>query len=55
MAGLLFGLLREMPLPETVRLAAACGALVTLKRGAIPALPRLATVHHFIGSSALPP
>ena len=42
MAGLLFGLLRKQPLKETISLAAACGALATLKRGAIPALPTMA-------------
>ncbi len=47
-AGLLYGLLREMPLPTAVRLAAACGALVTLKRGAIPALPTLAAVRKLL-------
>lgn len=43
-AGLLYGMLRGLPLRETIRVAAACGALVTLRRGAIPAMPRLAAV-----------
>jgi fructokinase len=43
-AGLLYGLLRDKPLRETIRIAAACGALSTLRRGAIPAMPTLAVV-----------
>jgi fructokinase len=43
-AGLLYGVLREMPVAEAVRWAAACGALVTERRGAIPAMPTLAAV-----------
>ncbi|SRR5579871_355714 len=43
-AGLLYGLLREKPIAETIRIAAACGALVTLRRGAIPAMPGLPAV-----------
>jgi fructokinase len=49
-AGLLYGMLRGLPLKETIRVAAACGALVTLRRGAIPAMPGMAAVrrlfHH---------
>jgi sugar/nucleoside kinase (ribokinase family) len=47
-AGLLYGLLREMPVEEAVRWAAACGALATTKRGAIPALPSLEAVERLI-------
>jgi fructokinase len=43
-AGLLFGLLRQMTAGEAVRFAAACGALATRSRGAIPSLPSLAAV-----------
>jgi fructokinase len=49
-AGLLYGMLRGLPLPETIRIAAACGALVTLRRGAIPAMPRLAAVAKVVGT-----
>ena len=47
-AGLLFGLLRQMTAGEAVRFAAACGALATLKRGAIPSLPTLAAVERLL-------
>lgn len=47
-AGLLYGLLREMPVADAVRWAAACGALVTLRRGAIPAMPRVAAVRRLL-------
>jgi fructokinase len=49
-AGLLYGLLRGLPLAETIRIAAACGALATLRRGAIPAMPTLAAVKRCITS-----
>jgi fructokinase len=49
-AGLLYGMLRALPLPETIRIAAACGALVTLRRGAIPAMPMLSAVRKTIGT-----
>ncbi len=49
-AGLLCGLLRNWPLEETARFASACGALATLKRGAIPALPTYAAVREFLAS-----
>jgi fructokinase len=49
-AGLLYGMLRGLPLPETVRIAAACGALATLRRGAIPAMPTLSAVRKTIGT-----
>jgi fructokinase len=48
MAGLLFGLLRKQPLKEAIRLAAVCGALATLKRGAIPALPTMAAAKRLL-------
>lgn len=47
-AGLLYGVLRDMPVAEAVRWAAACGALVTQRRGAIPAMPTLAAVKRII-------
>ena len=49
-AGMLYGILRDLPLRETIRLAAACGALVTLKRGAIPALPTRAAVRKMLSA-----
>jgi fructokinase len=47
-AGLLYGMLRGLPLPETIRVAAACGALVTLRRGAIPAMPGIAAIRRIL-------
>lgn len=51
-AGLLYGLLRDLPIQETARFAAACGALATLKRGAIPALPTAKAVRRFLATEA---
>jgi fructokinase len=52
-AGLLYGMLRGLPLKETIRVAAACGALVTLRRGAIPAMPGLAAVQRLFHHEAI--
>jgi fructokinase len=49
-AGLLYGMLRGLPLQETIRIAAACGALVTLRRGAIPAMPGIRAVRRILGT-----
>ena len=48
MAGLLRGWVREEPLPQALRYANACGAIVVSRHGCAPAMPSWVELTHFI-------
>ncbi len=48
MAGLLSGLLRDLPLRECLERANACGAIVVSRHGCAPAMPTAAELEHFL-------
>ena len=48
-AGLCWALLQGLPLPDAVRWANACGALVAGRLGTVPAMPGWAEVKEFLG------
>ena len=55
MAGLLRGWVRDEPLPQALRYANACGALVVSRHGCAPAMPSWEELDHFLqhGSATL--
>lgn len=48
MAGLLRGWVRNEPLPQTLRYANACGAIVVSRHGCAPAMPSWDELQHFL-------
>ena len=48
MAGLLRGWVRDEPLPQSLRYANACGALVVSRHGCAPAMPSWDELNHFL-------
>ena len=48
MAGLLRGWLRDEPLPQAMRYANACGAIVVSRHGCAPAMPTWPELRHFL-------
>jgi 5-dehydro-2-deoxygluconokinase len=52
MAGLLRGWVRDEPLPDALRYANACGAIVVSRHGCAPAMPSWKELGHFINNGS---
>ncbi|MCB1769057.1 MAG: ribokinase [Candidatus Competibacteraceae bacterium] len=53
-SGLVWSLLRGLPLTEALRISNACGALIAAREGILDGLPRRAEVEAFMAAAAVP-
>ncbi|MCB1776652.1 MAG: ribokinase, partial [Candidatus Competibacteraceae bacterium] len=53
-SGLVWSLLRGLPLTEALRISNACGALIAAREGILDGLPRRTEVEAFMAAAAVP-